>query len=56
VERVSCKDLSFLDFFYGYALQKRPVIITDFVQNMTTVPWDLQHIRDVAGKKQLTLG
>ncbi|XP_076454119.1 uncharacterized protein LOC143289129 [Babylonia areolata] len=50
VDRVSCRDLSFADFFHQYAVRRRPVIITDMVFSMTTVPWDLQHIRDVAGE------
>lgn len=32
-----------------YALRRVPVIITDMVPTITTVPWDLQHIKDVAG-------
>ena len=51
VERVSCRDLSFADFFHKYAQGRRPVIITDMVETMTTVPWDLQHIREVAGRR-----
>lgn len=49
VTRVSCKDLEFCEFFFKYACQCKPVIITDLVQNMTRLPWDLQHIQNVAG-------
>ena len=48
---MSCRDLSFAEFFHKYALGGRPVVITDMVETMTTVPWNLQHIRDAAGKK-----
>ena len=51
VERVSCRDLSFAEFFHKYAQGRKPVIITDMVETMTTVPWDLQHIREVAGRR-----
>lgn len=27
----------------------KPIIITDLVSRMTCVPWNLQHIRDIAG-------
>ncbi|KAL8576600.1 hypothetical protein ACOMHN_025075 [Nucella lapillus] len=50
VERRSCRDLSFADFFRQYAACRRPVVITDTVFSMTTVPWDLRHIRQVAGE------
>ena len=53
VERVSYKELDFHNFFHKYALGRRPVIITGIVDKMTAVPWDLQHIRDMAGSNKI---
>jgi hypothetical protein len=49
VERVSADNLSYKDFFYKYALTSTPVVITGLVNEMTTVPWTLEHIADIAG-------
>ncbi|XP_045214857.2 bifunctional arginine demethylase and lysyl-hydroxylase JMJD6-like [Mercenaria mercenaria] len=55
VERVPADSLSFKDFFYKYELTSTPVVITGLVDKMTTVPWTLQHISDVAGNCSVTL-
>ncbi|XP_067671162.1 uncharacterized protein [Haliotis asinina] len=55
VKRVSASDLSVREFFYTYAASSTPVVITDLVDKMTSAPWTLQHIRDVAGEVKVTL-
>lgn len=55
VHHVSAESLSFSDFFYNYAVTSTPVVITGLVDKMTTVPWTLQHIADVAGDCTATL-
>ncbi|XP_046554523.1 LOW QUALITY PROTEIN: uncharacterized protein LOC124263846 [Haliotis rubra] len=55
VRRVSASNLSMQEFFYTYAATSTPVVITDLVDKMTSVPWTLQHICDVAGEVKVTL-
>ncbi|XP_060556292.1 bifunctional arginine demethylase and lysyl-hydroxylase JMJD6-like, partial [Ruditapes philippinarum] len=55
VERLSADNLSYKDFFYKYALTSTPVVITGLVNEMTTVPWTLEHIADIAGDCSVTL-
>ena len=49
VRRVSADQLSVKDFFYHHALPGIPVVITGLVSKMTSTPWTLQHIAQVAG-------
>jgi len=50
VKRVEASNLSFSEFVYTYALTSTPVVFTGLVEKMTSVPWSLQHIQNVAGK------
>ncbi|RDD43381.1 F-box protein [Trichoplax sp. H2] len=52
IERRSAKDLSFKEFLSRYALQAKPVIITDAVCNMISTPWTFEHIKNVAGDRK----
>ncbi|KAL4239714.1 hypothetical protein ACF0H5_000518 [Mactra antiquata] len=55
VPRISCHNLSNELFLHTYAAASKPVIITDLVDTMTTVPWSFQHISDIAGDHTCTL-
>lgn len=47
VERRHCSTLDAKQFFFEYCMTGSPVIITGLVKNLTTVPWDFQHIKEV---------
>ena len=35
------------EFLFQYCVSKTPVIITGMVEHMTTVRWDMQHVKEV---------
>ena len=55
VDRISIVNLSKKEFYLNYVCARKPVIFIDLVKRMSTTPWDLDFVKNIAGKRNVTL-